>query len=182
MKNKANISNSSIDSAGIPKDYRQAISELIWNGFDAKATKVNIIFEPNEIDTIHKIIISDNGEGINLQNLSSTFGSFLDSLKRNSYQRSSYNRGKKGKGRFSFSTFAAKATWHTVYRHEGKLYEYDIIINKSRKDEYDDTNKKISKTQGTGTDVILDDLFNVSVYSFSSEEFKNYLSDAAACI
>lgn len=176
MKNKANISNSSIDSAGIPKDYRQAISELIWNGFDAKAAKVNIVFEPNEIDTIEKIIVSDNGEGIDLENLSSTFGSFLDSLKRNSYQRSSYNRGKKGKGRFSFSTFAAKATWHTVYRHKEKLFEYDIIINKARKDEYDDTNKKVSKALGTGTDVILQDLFNVTVYSFSSEEFKNFLS------
>ena len=34
MKNKTNINNSSIESAGIPKDYKQAIAELIWNGFE----------------------------------------------------------------------------------------------------------------------------------------------------
>src|SRR5690606_1360295 len=131
------------------------ISELIWNGFDAKATNVNIIFDQNEVDTIQEIIVSDNGEGINFESLSSTFGRFLDSLKRNSYQRSSYNRGKKGKGRFSFSAFAAKATWHTVYKYEDKLFEYDIIITKDSKQEYEDTNRKVSKLKSTGTNVIL---------------------------
>lgn len=176
MKNKANISNSSIDSAGLPKDYKQSICELIWNGFDAKATKVNISFNSNEVDKIERLIISDNGEGINYSNLSSTFGRFLDSVKRDSFQRSSYNRGKKGKGRFSFSTFAGKATWHTIYEHESKFYEYDIIISKNRKDEYEDVNKKVSKENHTGTNVILDELFEVIAYSFSSEEFKSHLA------
>ena len=45
MKNKTNINNSSIESAGLPKDYKQAIAELIWNGFDAKASNINISFE-----------------------------------------------------------------------------------------------------------------------------------------
>jgi hypothetical protein len=176
MKNKASISNSSIDSAGIPKDYKQAISELIWNGFDAKATRIDIKFEPNVLDNIDSIIISDTGEGIQYGNLSETFGSFLDSLKRNSYQRSSYNRGKKGKGRFSFSTFSGEATWHTVYKQDDNFFEYDIIITKFRKEEYDDINKKVSKANFTGTDVILDKLFNVTAYSFSSDEFKTYLA------
>lgn len=176
MKKIANISNSSIDSAGITKDYRQAISELIWNGFDAKATNINIIFDENELDTIEEIIVSDNGDGINFESLSSTFGRFLDSLKRNSYQRSSYNREKKGKGRFSFSAFAAKATWHTVYKYEDKLFEYDIIITKDSKQEYEDTNKKVSKVKSTGTNVILKDLFNVTSYSFSNDDFKNFLA------
>jgi hypothetical protein len=177
MKNTANISNSSIESAGIPKDYKQAIAELIWNGFDAKASKIDIKFEANTLDKIDKIIISDNGEGIQYANLSSTFGSFLDSLKRNSYQRSSYNRGKKGKGRFSFSTFAGQATWHTVYdEKDGKRIEYDILISKDKKNEYEDKNKKVSKATKTGTDVILDNLFDVTAFSFSNELFKTYLA------
>jgi len=176
MKNKTNINDSSIESAGIHKDYKLSVAELIWNGFDAKASTVNIIFDANEIDYIDKVIISDNGEGINYENLSQTFGAFLDSVKRNSFQRSSYNRGKKGKGRYSFATFANFAKWHTIYQNGNKLLEYDIIIRKNNKDEYEDINKKVSKTKETGTNVILEDLFDVNGYSFSSSEFRDYLA------
>ena len=176
MKNKTNINNSSIESAGIPKEHSKAIAELIWNGFDAKATKVDIRFDANELDYISSVTVSDNGEGIKFENLSETFGAFLDSVKKNSFQRSSYNRGKKGKGRYSFATFAGKATWHTVYESEGKLLEYDIVINKDKKDEYEDKNKKVSKQKATGTDVILENLFEVTAYSFSNEDFRNFLA------
>ncbi|XLS27390.1 ATP-binding protein [Flavobacteriaceae bacterium M23B6Z8] len=176
MKNRTSINNSSIDSAGIPKDYKQAIAELIWNGFDAKASKVNISFKSNELDHITKLNVSDNGEGIDYENLSQTFGAFLDSVKKNSFQRSSYNRGKKGKGRYSFATFAGKATWHTIYKKGDKLLEYDIIINKSNKEEYEDVNKKVSKAKNTGTDVVLENLFEVTAYSFNNKEFKDFLA------
>lgn len=176
MKNITSINDRSIETAGIPKDCKQAISELIWNGFDAKASCVNIKFDTNELDHIDKIIISDNGEGIDFENLSFTFGAFLDSVKRNSFQRSSYNRGKKGKGRYSFATFANKATWHTIYQNNESLLEYDIEIRKSNKETYEDKNKKVSKADKTGTDVILEDLFDVTAYTFSSSEFKDYLA------
>ncbi|MEY2703735.1 MAG: hypothetical protein RLY43_2374 [Bacteroidota bacterium] len=176
MKKKTNISNSSIESAGIPKDYKQSIAELIWNGFDARATKINIQFNPNEVDYIKSFSISDNGDGIPFETLEDSFGSFLDSMKRNSFQRSSFNRGKKGKGRFSFATFSSKATWHTVYKHENKFLEYDIVINKSSKDEYEYFNKVVSKIDCTGTNLILEDLFEVTGYSLTSDEFKNFLA------
>lgn len=176
MKKKTIISDKSVDSAGIPKDYKQSIAELIWNGFDAKASKIDIQFSPNEIDNIDKIIVSDDGEGINFVTLDDSFGSFLDSMKRNTFQRSSYNRGKKGKGRYSFSTFASKATWHTYYQNDDRILEYDIIIHKSSKDEYEVLNQKVSKCKFTGTKVILEDLFEVTGYSFSSDEFHDFLA------
>lgn len=176
MKNKTNINDSSIESAGIHKDYKQSVAELIWNGYDAMATKVNICFESNDLDHITKVIVSDNGQGIQYENLGNTFGAFLDSVKKNSFQRSSYNRGKKGKGRYSFATFSGKATWHTIYRKEDKLLEYDIVITKNKKDEYEDINKKVSKSESTGTEVILEDLFGVTGFSFESDEFKEYLA------
>ncbi|WP_342157024.1 ATP-binding protein [Joostella sp. CR20] len=176
MKNKASINNNSIDSAGIPKDYKEAIAELIWNGFDAKATKIDVLFESNEIDSIESITISDNGEGIKYETLQETFGSFLDSQKRNSYQRSSYIKGKKGKGRYSFSALAGKATWHTSYKKDNKVLVYDIVISKNSKDVYEDSNKRIFDDKPTGTDVILTELFNVTAYSFNSDEFKLFLA------
>lgn len=176
MKKKVGINDRSVESAGLPKDYRQSICELVWNGFDAKATTVDIRFDADEVDHIDSIVVSDNGEGIEYGRLSETFGAFLDSIKRVSYQRSSYNHGKKGKGRFSFATLAARATWHTVYKEGDKFLEYDIVIEKSGKDGYEDRNKAISKRTSTGTDVRLDGLFDVTAYSFVCDDFIDYLA------
>jgi len=106
MKNKVNITDRSIESAGIPKDYKEALAELIWNGYDAGSSQVEILFDTNEIEHVNQLIVKDNGVGINHQNLPMTFGTLLDSVKKISYQRSSYVHGQKGKGRFSFTTFA----------------------------------------------------------------------------
>lgn len=64
MKNKINTSDKSIENAGIPTDYRDAVAELIWNGFDAKASVVDIMFNTNELGHVSKVTISDNGHGI----------------------------------------------------------------------------------------------------------------------
>ena len=97
MRSKVTTSDKSIDNAGIPSDYRLAIAEYIWNSFDAKASNVDIQFEANELGHISYFVISDNGEGINLSTIASTFGAFLDSQKQQSYQRTSDVRGKKKK-------------------------------------------------------------------------------------
>lgn len=176
MKHKTSISDTSIDSAGIPADYRQAVAELIWNGFDAKATEVHIRFETNAIDSISQLVISDNGEGIDFESLQDTFGAFLDSRKRQVRQRSSYTRGRKGKGRFAFSAFAHSARWHTVYKREGKYLGYDIFIKSNNKDEYEEDNRHLSRKRATGTDLILTELYGVSAYSFSGEAFLDFLA------
>jgi hypothetical protein len=177
MENKVSVTNKGVDSAGIPKDYQSAIAEYIWNGFDAGASAIEIEFDTNAIDTINSLTIHDNGDGINYDTLSNTFGNFLDSVKNVSYQRSSYTHGNKGKGRFSFAAFAGKAVWSTVYKDEAsnKLLEYDISITKNKKEVYKDENKVISKKKHTGTTVEFQDLFGVTSYSFSNDDFKQAL-------
>src|SRR5690554_3496821 len=131
MKNKINTSDKSIENAGIPTDYRHAVAELIWNGFDAKASVVDIMFTTNELDHVSTITISDNGHGINISELSKSFGAFLDSPKKQTFQRTSGTHGKKGKGRFSFTNFAEKAVWETRFLDgNGKLLSYEITIHK----------------------------------------------------
>lgn len=176
MINKVNVNNSGIDSSGLPKDYKIAIAEFIWNGFDADATTVDISFDTNEIDSIESLTISDNGKGIVFETLNESFGAFLDSMKRKSFQRSSYTRGKKGKGRFSFATFSERATWHTVYEKEGKYLEYDIQISKEKKDDFEDKNSQISKNTVSGTSVTFENLFEVTAFSFSNIDFKDFLA------
>ncbi|MEM6263036.1 MAG: ATP-binding protein [Bacteroidota bacterium] len=175
MKEKVNINDRSIESAGIPKDYKEALAELIWNGFDAKASRVEISFDANEIDHVHEVRVRDNGYGISHETLPQTFGTLLDSLKKISYQRSSYVRGQKGKGRFSFTAFARQATWHTVTNLHGQFEEFSIRIRSNNKDEYELTPTIPSTKSNTGTEVVLTQLFGVTAGSFTSDEFYEFL-------
>ena len=47
MKHTAQLTNRSIDKLISNKDYKDGISEYIWNGFDAGATKIDISFTYN---------------------------------------------------------------------------------------------------------------------------------------
>ena len=74
------VKNQSIDSSGITNDYRDAISEYIWNGFEAHARNINIDYTLNEAYGVKELIITDNGDGINYDELGETFGAFLASV------------------------------------------------------------------------------------------------------
>lgn len=177
MRSKVTLRNKSIDNAGIPSDYKLAIAEYIWNSFDAKATNVNIQFEANEIGYISHFIISDNGEGINLSTIASTFGAFLDSQKQQTFQRTSEVRGKMGKGRFSFINFCSKAVWRTRYEKEdGAILQYDITINEGDKDHYETDNNQIIKSGNTGTDVFFYNLKKLSSWHFTQPSFSEFLA------
>ena len=63
------VKNQSIDSSGITSDYKAAIGEYIWNGFEANAKKVSIEYTLNEAFGVKELIIKDNGDGINYDEL-----------------------------------------------------------------------------------------------------------------
>ena len=177
MRSKVTTSDKSIDNAGIPSDYRLAIAEYIWNSFDAKASNVDIQFEANELGHISYFVISDNGEGINLSTIASTFGAFLDSQKQQSYQRTSDVRGKKGKGRFSFINFCSKAIWKTRYKAEDdSILQYEITISAGDKDHYETDNKQKITSGTTGTDVFFHDLKDFSAGHFYAPSFSEFLA------
>lgn len=41
------VKNQSIELSGITNDYREAISEYIWNGLEAHATEINVDYTLN---------------------------------------------------------------------------------------------------------------------------------------
>ena len=90
------VKNQSIDSSGITNDYRDAISEYIWNGFEAHARNINIDYTLNEAYGVKELIITDNGDGINYDELGETFGAFLASKKNllSLKMKSKANKGK----------------------------------------------------------------------------------------
>ncbi len=95
-----------------------AVFELVKNSFDANATKVEIIFENQTDLTLGKIIIKDNGKGMNESDLKQKWlfvaysakkeGTENDEDYRNKIKLNRYFAGAKGVGRFSCDRLGRK--------------------------------------------------------------------------
>lgn len=153
-----------ITSAGIRKILNKytperAISEYIWNGFDAKATVIYINFDidSSDLDTVKSIRISDNGTGINYDELSFKFKKFYESQKRISSDNNDITRGKNGYGRFTFYKFARIAEWETFYKRGNEIFTYDIKISSETLKDYSSSDPKICD-RNTGTIVTFEEI------------------------
>lgn len=176
-KHTSKITSKSIEQSGLPNDYKKALAEYIWNGFDARATEVHLDFEANELGHLASLSISDNGTGINIETIDDTFGNFLDSNKRNVPDRESFQKGHKGKGRYAFSTFANSCSWVTTFAGpDGKLLRYTIVINKGDLQNFLIEDTVIAKNTTTGTIVNFFNFFDLSANLLSAREFADYLA------
>lgn len=141
-----------ITSNGIQKNLKKikptsAICEYIWNGFDAGATNVNVILKKNKLEMIDRIIIEDNGLGINYALLNQKFKPFNDSEKYKISSRQNKKtlpHGKNGVGRLTFFVFSTIAKWETVYNDRGKNKEYTIEIKRESLNKYEPDSPKDS--------------------------------------
>lgn len=175
VKRKVNITNNSISNA-VTKDVNKAICEYLWNGFDARASKLEINYKCNAFN-VTSLQITDDGEGIDRSTLQETFGCFQDSKKSHTYQWSSQIKGKKGKGRYSFNCFAEKAEWLSIYRDKDNHYiQHKITIQKGDKQNYDDNENDIQSApiKKTGTKVSFYGIYLPSDF-FELDDFLNYL-------
>jgi len=183
------IRNAEVTSAGIKKilkNYKPAtaISEYIWNGFDAKATIVNINYTVNELGRIESLTISDNGKGIDFSNLPENFDKFYDSEKTveiESPKNTSIMHGKNGVGRLTFFTFANNACWATCYKNsENVLNHGKLTINASSLKNYH-ADEIVLDWNTTGTSVTFTNLIitnsalEYEVLPFLNREFAWFL-------
>jgi len=176
-KHTSKITAKSIEQSGLPNDYKKALAEYIWNSFDAQATAIHLNFEGNELGRLDTFSISDNGTGINIETIDDTFGNFLDSNKRDPFNKDSFQKGRKGKGRYAFSTFANSCSWATTFEStDGKLLSYNIIIDKADLQNFTIDDRVIAKNSSTGTIVSFYDFFDLSAKSLINKEFIDYLS------
>ena len=176
-KQKVTLTNTSIRS-GVTSDAGKAICEYIWNGFDAHAKHVSVVYEANEVGTVLSLKVIDDGEGISRKTLNETFGHYQDSVKTKSFQWSSQVKGHKGKGRYAFNCFASDAQWVSVFREGDNLLKHTISINAAENDRFndhaDDGSLHTVNDEETGTEV---QFLNVTLNAafFESAEFINYL-------
>lgn len=154
-----------ITPEGIQKNLQNikpldSICEYIWNGFDAAASEIRIVFHNNELGIVEKIEITDNGDGICFDELTDKFQRFNVSSKGANDLKISLPRGRRGIGRLTFFAFALSCRWDTVYRKDDQNYEYYIQMNKNQLNQYDDNDgKNPHKTNKcTGTKVTISNL------------------------
>ena len=158
-----------INTDGIKKVLKkytptESIFEYVWNGLDANANKIDIQVDLNELQSVRKIIISDNGDGINFEKLSNKFKNFHTSEKEKSQSKTSSNQhGQKGVGRLTFFCFASLAVWETVYKKDDKNYEYKISVESEKLNSYIAENYMISDKTTTGTTVSFDVIQNEKI-------------------
>lgn len=178
MKHTAQLTNRSIDKLIANKDYKDGISEYIWNGFDAGASKIDISFAYNELGEVDSITIKDNGRGINFEELDNTFKCILDS-KKIAIKNGSNVHGSKGKGRFSFISFGEQAVWETVYNNGNTNERFKIEIFKSTSTEFEVSDKEITDNN-TGTIVTIAGINSIKAEEITSNNFIKYFNDKFA--
>jgi hypothetical protein len=164
------VKNQSIESSGITNDYKEAICEYVWNGFEAHATEVNINYSLNVASGIGTLSISDNGEGIVYNSISDTFGAFLTSQK-NLLSLKMKSKANKGKGRFSFSAFATGAKWITTYKEPDfdDYKTYEIVLENDKKEVLNYTEPQMSAIKKTGTKVVFNNIFSLTSENMAFE-------------
>ncbi len=131
MNGEAKITTTGIRKVLKNYKYTNSLAEYIWNGFDAKAKKVEVKYTTNDIGHLEYIEIIDDGTGIDIERLEEKFDKFYDSEKTiqiQSPKHSSILHGKNGVGRLTFFTFAQNAEWDTTYQN-GELKRGRIKID-----------------------------------------------------
>ncbi len=133
------MDNIQITSLGVKRSLSKftdidSIIEYVWNGFDAKASKIEINTTFNELGAIKDITIKDNGFGIDRNKLEEKFKPFFQSEKieqqlQEKRKTNSTYHGKNGVGRLTFFKFSNNAMWDTIYNDsDGKNKRYTIKI------------------------------------------------------
>lgn len=159
----------------------KSICEYIWNGFDARGTKIEITTKRNDLDSITEISIKDNGTGIIKKQLNKKFKPFYESEKsEQSYERTRITgiHGKNGVGRLTFFCFARYARWDTVYQDNTEYKSYSINIDANNLEKYDETPENVVTNTQTGTIVTLSEIYE----SIDTSELKEYIKKEFACL
>lgn len=141
---------------GKPMD---ALAEIIWNVFDADATRVQVFLQLNAIDGIESIRVRDYGYGIDRQKVENLFGNLGDSWKKRQHRQNGRAlHGKNGKGRFKVFGLGQDVEWRTAYKEKEKLFTYTIKGSAQSLDDFDISDPVESNSASLGTEVTIHNL------------------------
>lgn len=136
-----------------------ALAELIWNSFDADATKVEIWFHEGAVG-IDEILIRDNGVGIPYSDAEKLFVSLGGSWKARKQKTSKgrFLHGKDGEGRFKAFVLGRVVDWNVVYEDGERYMQYTIEELADSLDEFTLSNEEKTENKQTGIEVKITEL------------------------
>lgn len=108
-----------------------ALAELVWNAFDADASRVDIVLEPDGLGGLAAIEVVDNGWGMPADRARKSFSGLGGSWKKLTTKTEHEGRlihGKEGQGRFKSLALGRVVEWFVVYPTGGKLQKYTVRI------------------------------------------------------
>jgi len=152
-----------IDRLSKAKKPVLGIAELIWNSVDADATVVDVRLNRNELGSLDRIEVIDNGLGITMADAQEGFGHLGGSWKQHDHQTKREKRilhGRQGQGRFRAFALCERVEWDTTYLVGGALAEYKIIGTSNDKRRFIITDETPSARGGTGTTATLTNLIS----------------------
>ncbi len=115
-------------------DPVRALAELVWNSLDADASNVQVELEKNNLGTLSKIVIYDDGGGFSRAEAAALFGSLGGSWKRLSRVTKTKQRamhGQEGRGRYKAFALGSIAEWKVCYLKDGKPFSYSILLQEN---------------------------------------------------
>lgn len=157
MANNVNITSNGIQKVLKNYNEKQALAEYIWNGFDAKANKIEINYTANQLGYIESLEIQDNGYGINFKQVKSKFDTFYESEKALQLainKHKSVMHGKNGVGRLTFFKFANDAEWQTTFQQGTSLKSAVINVDITSLNNYKSRLLETVSMKETGTKVV----------------------------
>lgn len=139
-----------------------AIAELIWNGFDADATRISVEIARNTLDGIDAIKIVDDGHGIEFTEALEVFRRFGGSWKKDakrSRRESRMLHGQDGQGRYRAFALGRMAIWESISKDSAGNFQR-IRIRGERDDltQFEISDPEPVPEQATGTTVTIQNL------------------------
>ncbi|HCA9846123.1 Uncharacterised protein [Klebsiella variicola] len=163
-----------------------ALKEVIWNAFDSKSLIVKVDFLRNPMtDTIEKIIVKDEGNGIPFNKVSELFGSLGESWKKEAKKKGDHSlHGQYGRGRFKTFSLGEVVVWSTTSDAPNGKVKYSIKgnVNTIKRFEISDAEPLVDKNKGTMVEVFnlakgVDALANESSKQAITKEYALYLTE-----
>lgn len=115
------------------------VTELVWNGIDAEATKVAVRVEGRG-DVPDMLTVRDDGHGMTEERAREVFKPWGDSWKRERGRSENGKRpvrGRRGRGRFTVYAIAESATWASYSATAGSLGGVRVHGRESDIDHFD---------------------------------------------
>jgi len=111
-----------------------AIAEFIWNGLDADASKMDVFVEQNNLGAMSRIIVRDNGTGMEYKDAPDFFQSLGGSWKRTSAttKEGRFLHGQDGRGRFKVFGLGDVAKWEVTYLKANALSTFTVTMKAAK--------------------------------------------------